>query len=395
MGGVAVDIVIVLVVVGMSAFGYRSGLLKAASSLLGLAVGLVVAVPVVTYVGRQIDDSMWRLSSVVGLLVLIANAGYIAGMLIGSWLRSQVRRPFARGVDRAAGGVLSTLVAVLLVWMLALPLGASPVPGVSQAVKDSVILPRVDALMPDAARTMYEAIDGAIDAQGLPDVVGPLQQTDVADVGTPDGASAAAPAVVDASRSVVKVVGQAPQCNRIIDGSGFAYAPDRVATNAHVVAGTETLTVQADGNEYAATVVYADESLDLAVLDVDGLDVPPLGLNTAGQQPDADVVVVGYPGGGNLTLAPAKVRGEGKVTGPSFRGEHTVTRDVLMMRGSVVPGNSGGPVLDTQGEVVGVVFGAAADQPDVGYALTIDSVDEELAAAASAQQKVVTGACYP
>lgn len=395
MSGVVVDIVILLVVVGMSAFGYRSGLLKASASLLGLILGLFLGIPLVAHVGKQIDDNLWRLTAVVGLLVLIVNAGYIAGMLVGGWLRSHVRRPFARGVDQVAGGLLSTAVAVLMVWMLAMPLGASPVPGVSQAIKDSAILPRVDALMPDAAGAMYDAIDGAIDAQGLPDVVGPLQQTDVADVGTPDGASAAAPAVVDASQSVVKVVGQAPQCNRIIDGSGFAYAPDRVATNAHVVAGTETLTVQVAGEEYDATVVYADESLDLAVLDVDGLAVPPLGLNTAGQQPGADVVVVGYPGGGDLTLAPAKVRGEGAVTGPSFRGEHTVTREVLMLRGSVVPGNSGGPVVDTQGQVVGVVFGAAADQPDVGYALAIDSVDDELAAASTAEQKVVTGACYP
>lgn len=395
MSCIAVDIVIVLIVVGMSAFGYRSGLLKAASSLLGLVLGLFIGIPLVAYVGRQIDDSAWRLATVVGLLVLVANAGYIGGMLVGAWLRSHVRRPFTQGVDRAAGGVLSTAVAVLLVWMLAVPLGASPVPGVAQAIKDSAILPRVDAVMPDAARSMYEAIDGAIDAQGLPDVVGPLQQTDVADVGSPDGASAEAPAVVEASGSVVKVVGHAPQCNRIIDGSGFAYAPDRVATNAHVVAGTETLSVQVAGEQYNATVVYADESLDLAVLAVDGLDVRPLALNTAGQQPGADVVVVGYPGGGNLTLTPAKVRGEADVTGPSFRGEHTVTRDVLMLRGSVVPGNSGGPVVDTEGQVVGVVFGAAADKPDVGYALAIDSVDEELAAATFAQQKVVTGDCYP
>lgn len=395
MTGVLVDVAIALIVVLFAGFGLRSGLLKSGSALVGLALGLVVAVPVSSAVGRTIDSAPWRLAAVVGLLVLLANLGYVGGMLVGERLRGRLRGRGARGLDRAAGGVLSMALAIVLVWMLALPLAASPVPGLAKAMRASALLPRIDAVMPDAARGLYDLIDDAIVAQGLPDVIGRLQETDVAEVGEPDPALSGDPEVVAASGSVVKVVGLASQCDRIIDGSGFFYAPGRVATNAHVVAGTSSTSIEVDGERYPATVVYADENLDLAVLKVVGADLPALPLDGATQPSGTDVVVVGHPGGGPLALASGKVRAQGEVTGPSFRDDETVTRDVLMLRGTVVPGNSGGPVVDLDGEVVGVVFGAAADEPDVGYALSIGAITDELQAASTASDKVVTGACYP
>lgn len=395
MSGVIVDIFVVLVIVSLAAFGYRSGVLKAGSAMVGLLIGLAVAIPTASAVGRQIDSTAWRLGVVVGLLVLISNLGYVAGMRVGEKLKARVRRPLARGLDQAIGGLLSTALAVFLVWLIAVPLANSPAPAISKAVRGSVILPYVDSAMPNAARSLYDAINSVIRQQGLPDVVGPLQETNVADVGQPDGAASADPEVLDASRSVVKVVGQATKCQRVIDGSGWVYAEGRVVTNAHVVAGTSSLSVQVGTSDYAATVVYSDESLDIAVLKVPGLDRPPLPYKEVIEPPGTDVVVVGHPGGGDLTLAPAKVRAEGKVTGPVFRGTELVTREVMTLRGTVVPGNSGGPVIDLDGTVVGVVFGAAADKPDVGYALTIGGISDELNAAMSANDKVVTGECYP
>ncbi|WP_194291374.1 MarP family serine protease [Cumulibacter manganitolerans] len=395
MTGLVVDAVAVAVVVTLAAFGFRSGLLRAGSALAGLVVGLALAVPVVGYVGRRIESPAWRLAAVLAVLVVIANLGYVAALALGSRLRSRVKRRLAQGVDRAAGGALSAVLGVLLVWMLAVPLASSPIPGVSQAVRGSVLLPGIDAVMPRSARALYDAIDRALQAQGLPDVVGPMQQTNVADVAAPDAAASADPEVVAAGGSVVKVVGEAPKCSRIIDGSGFVYAPGRVVTNAHVVAGTSSLQVEASSGTHDATVVYVDEHLDLAVLDVPGLSETPLPLEPVGREPGEDVVVAGHPRGGPLELTAARVRATGPVTGPTFRGDALTTRDVLMLRGRVVPGNSGGPVVDLDGKVVGVVFGAAADQPDVGYALSVAAVSDDLAAAAAAQQPAATGACYP
>lgn len=397
MNGTVADLAIVVIVVGLAAFGYRSGLLKAGSALLGLIAGLAIGVWAATLVGRQIDSAPWRLGAVVGVLVILGNLGYVGGMVVGERLRRRVRRPVSRGIDRAAGGIVSTVVAIVLVWMVALPLASSPVPAISQAVRGSVILPEVDKVMPHAARSLYAAIDSAISAQGLPDVVGPLEQTEVTDVGQPDAAAGNDPEVVSASASVVKVVGEAPSCSRLVDGSGFVYEPERVVTNAHVVAGTDSLHVETPSGKREAHVVYADEHLDIAILRVDGLTLPALPIDTATLAPGADVVVAGYPGGGDLSLVPGKVRAQGKVTGPSFRKDDTVSREVVVLRGEVIPGDSGGPLLDLDGEVVGVIFGAAADQPDVGYALSAGSsaVTDALAIGAASSTTVVTGECYP
>lgn len=392
--GVLVDILIVVLVLSMTAFGYRSGLLKAGSSLAGLVLGLTVAVPLASYLGKQVDSVGLRLGVVVGLMVLLANAGYISGLLVGERLRRRVRRPVTAGVDRAAGGLLSAVLAVVLVWTIALPLAGSPIPEVSKAIRGSMVLPQIDQVMPDRARAVYDAIDAAIAEQGLPDVLGPLQQTDVADVGQPDDGAVQDPQVQAASASVVKVIGDASQCGRQVNGSGFAYADHRVVTNAHVVAGTSSLVVEVGSKAYEATVVYADEGLDVAVLKVDDIAIPALALDAQVPEAGADVVVAGYPGGGPKTLGPAKVRATGKISGPTFRQDATISREVVALRGTVVGGNSGGPLLDLDGEVVGLVFAAAVDEPEVGYALTVDQIDEALAAGVGAVDEVQTGACY-
>lgn len=392
--GAVVDIVIVLVAVSMTAYGYTSGVLQAGSALLGLAIGFALGLPLAARLGEQVDSPGLRLGVVVGVIVLLANAGYVSGVLVGRWLKRQVRRPLAVGLDRAAGGLLSAAVALVLIWALTLPLAASPIPVVSQAIRGSVVLPRIDAVMPDEARSVYDAIEAAIAEQGLPDVVGPLQRTDVADTGEPDPGGITDPEVQAASGSVVKIVGNAPQCSRQVNGSGFAYAAGRVVTNAHVVAGTSSVVVEAGGEAYDATVVYADEGIDVAVLKVDGLALPPLSLDPAPPADGVDAVVAGYPGGGAKTLGPAKVRATGDISGPTFREDATVTREVVAVRGTVIGGNSGGPLLDLDGEVIGLIFAAAVDEPDVAYALSVGQIDDALTAGATAAKPVDTGACY-
>ncbi|MDT5119375.1 MAG: hypothetical protein QOE30_5114, partial [Mycobacterium sp.] len=69
-----------------------------------------------------------------------------------------------------------------------------------------------------------------------------------------------------------------------------------------------------------------------------------------------------------------------------------VTRDVYTIRANVEQGNSGGPLIDLSGHVLGVVFGAAVDDPDTGFVLTAGEVSSQLSRIGDTQQ-VATGNC--
>jgi S1-C subfamily serine protease len=215
----------------------------------------------------------------------------------------------------------------------------------------------------------------------------------VRDVPAPDQALLNSPVVAEVKDSVVKVSGIAPSCSRQIDGSGFVYAPERVMTNAHVLAGVTNPVVHADGEEYDATPVFLDPEVDIAVLDVPGL--PEHALPFAQQPADtgADSIIMGFPGGGPFYVGPARVREHGKISGPDFRNSQTVTRDVYALYGIVRAGNSGGPLFSTDGSVLGVVFASAIDDPNTGYALSALQVADAARAGAKATAEVGTGPC--
>jgi S1-C subfamily serine protease len=192
---------------------------------------------------------------------------------------------------------------------------------------------------------------------------------------------------------VVQIRGVATSCSRQIDGSGFVYAPGRVMTNAHVLAGVSAPVVTAEGEEYEATPVYVDPEVDVAVLAVPGL--PQVALTFAADPVDfgADAIIMGYPGGGGLFVGPARVRDRGAISGPDFRDQQTVQRDVYALYGEVRAGNSGGPLFDSAGQVLGVVFASAITDPTTGYALTAQQVSTAAETGRSATAQVDTGAC--
>ena len=87
------------------------------------------------------------------------------------------------------------------------------------------------------------------------------------------------------------------------------------------------------------------------------------------------------------------MRDELVAPGNDIYGEGTVVREVLSLRADVRPGNSGGPVVNKAGEVVGVVFAASVDRDDTGYAMTSRQVASAVAEGLSADRAVSTGPC--
>ncbi|HEX6872032.1 MAG TPA: MarP family serine protease, partial [Micromonosporaceae bacterium] len=262
------------------------------------------------------------------------------------------------------------------------------------SVRNSIILGAVDRVMPNQARVFYNGLRDTIANGEFPNVFGDLTPTQAREVPAPDPRLANSPVVRTARVSVVKILGAAPSCERRIEGSGFVYAPHHVMTNAHVVAGTRgALTLEVNGGRYSGRVVWYDPARDLAVLYAPRLDAPVLGWAPNEGNTGDDAIVVGYPLNGPYTATSARIRDVRRVKGPDIYEDNTVVREVYTLRSSVRSGNSGGPLLSTTGKVLGVIFAAALDDPETGFALTADEARPVADAARARTTEVSTGGC--
>jgi S1-C subfamily serine protease len=389
-----VDLVLIALALLFALSGFRQGLLVSSTSILGFLGGAVLGAQLSGQVADRIDgSSVTRVFAALVVVLAGALLGQILAGAAGRALRSRVTWEPAKMVDSVAGAVVSAAAVLLVAWMVASPLASSPFPQVSSQVRQSALVQAVDTAVPEGVRNVYNNLRDAIDRRGLPDVLDPLTPTQVREVPAPDGTLQTSPVVEAVQGSVVKISGIAPSCSRQIDGSGFVYAQERVMTNAHVLAGVTEPTVLAEGEEYDATPVYVDARTDVAVLAVPGLPTVPLAFTADPAEFGDDAIIMGYPGGGPLYVGPARVRDRGDISGPDFRNTQTVVRDVYALYGTVRAGNSGGPLFDTDGSVLGVVFASAIDDPDTGYALTAQQVADAARKGDFANDEVSTGAC--
>src|SRR5919107_3452099 len=370
-----VDLVLIVLALVFALSGFRQGLLVSSTSILGFLGGAVIGAQLSGPVADRVDgSSVTRVFAALVVVLAGALLGQILAGAAGRALRGKVTWEPAKMVDAVAGAVVSAVAVLLVAWMVATPLASSPFPGVAGQVRQSSLVQAVDHAVPSQVRSLYDSLRTAIDRQGLPDVLDPLTPTEARDVPAPDKALLNSPVVSSVQGSVVQIRGIAASCSRQIDGSGFVFADQRVMTNAHVLAGVTDPQVTAEGEAYDATPVYVDEETDIAVLAVPGLPQVPLRFTPAPVDTGADAIVMGYPGGGDFYVGPARVRDRGEISGPDFRATRTVQRDVYALYGQVRAGNSGGPLLAPDGTVLGVVFASAIDDPDTGYALTAAQV---------------------
>jgi S1-C subfamily serine protease len=389
-----VDLVLIGLALVFAFSGFRQGVIVSATSFFGFFGGAVLGAQLSEPVADRFDGTATTRVFVALVVVLaVALLGQVVAGAIGRAVRRRVTWQPAEVVDSVAGAVLSAVAVLLVAWMVATPLANAPFPQVSSQVKQSALVQAVDRSVPDAVRVVYDSLREAIDRNGLPDVLDPLTPTQVPDVPAPDQALMDSPVVRSVSGSVVQISGVAASCSRQIDGSGFVYARERVMTNAHVLAGVNDPVVSAEGEEYDAVPVYVDEEADVAVLAVPGLPQVPLTFSQGPAESGDDAIIMGYPGGGGLFVGPARVRQRTDISGPDFRNEQTVVRDVYALRGEVRAGNSGGPLFDPEGQVLGVVFASAIDDPLTGYALTYEEVEDAAVTGAASSSPVATGAC--
>jgi S1-C subfamily serine protease len=387
-----------LVLIGLSlvfAFsGFRQGVVVSATSFFGFFGGAVLGAQLSRPVADRLDGTATtRVFAALVVVLAAALLGQVLAGAIGRAVRTRLTWEPVKVVDSVAGAVLSAIAVLLVAWMVATPLATAPFPQVAGQVRQSALVQAVDRTVPASIRAVYDSLREAIDRNGLPDVLDPLTPTQVPDVPAPDQALLSSPVVNSVAGSVVQITGVAPSCSRQIDGSGFVYAEERVMTNAHVLAGVTDPVVLAEGEEYDAVPVYVDEETDVAVLAVPGLPQVPLTFSPQPADSGDDAIIMGYPGGGGLFVGPARVRQRTDISGPDFRNEGTVVRDVYALYGEVRAGNSGGPLFDPQGQVLGVVFASAIDDPLTGYALTYEEVQDAAVTGQASSSPVPTGPC--
>ena len=394
MPGDLLDVVLVVAALLFAVSGYRQGLVVGLLSFVGFLGGGVLGAKLAPGIADlAVLEDLPR--ALVGLAVvfLAASIGQVLATVVGAALRRRLTWRTVRSLDAAGGAVISVVGLLLVAWLVGRAVASSPYPTLAAQVRQSVVINAVDHVVPNSGRRFFSSFRSLIDQRGFPEVFEDLRRPQLQDVDPPDPALATSPVVRAARPSVLKITGVAESCRKRIEGTGFVYAPGRVLTNAHVVAGVAEPRVEVGDRQLAARVVLFDPGRDLAVLAVDALDRPSLAFAERQAESGDDAIVVGYPQDGPFRPDAARIIGSQDARGPDIYQERTVVREIYSLKGLVRPGNSGGPLLDVDGRVVGVIFAAAADDPSIGYALTVQEVASQAAAGARATERVSTRTC--
>jgi S1-C subfamily serine protease len=395
--GDLLDLILIALAAAFAVAGYRQGFIIGVLSFVGFLGGAAVGAVFSPAIARALVSGPAKQALVAIVVVFIAAMiGQLLASLAGAAVRSRVTwRPVAF-VDAVGGAVVSVISVLLIAWLIGSAVANAPFPAVAGQVSGSVVLRGVDRIMPPTAHLMFSDFRRLLASGPYTQVFGALGAEGALTVPPPDPAVVHAPGVARARPSVVKIVGTAPGCSRTLEGSGFVFAPQRVLTNAHVVAGVRgPVQVTATGRRHPfdGTVVLYDPERDVAVLYVPGLRARALAFASPPPSRGASAIVAGYPLNQRFTAVPARIGSEQSANSPDIYQARTVTRDIYAIRAVVRPGNSGGPLLTPGGAVDGMVFAAAVDLNDTGYALTGTEVASDVRAGRTGTAAVSTQGC--
>jgi len=385
------DWFLLVLVLAYAVSGYWQGFISGAFATLGLLLGGLLGIWLAPQLLGNSAPALWVSLAALFVVLVCASFGQAVLQYAGSRIRDRITWQPVRALDAVGGAALSMVAVLVVSWALGVAVSGASLPWVSKQVRSSEVLSRVDEVMPKEAVSALDSFNDVVGSSFFPRYLEPFAPERIIDVGPPPGRIGRDPEVQRAAASVLKIRGE-NRCNRGVEGTGFLYSPTRLMTNAHVVAGVSDPVIIVGDDEVPATVVYYNEDLDVAVLAVDGLSRPFLRFDRDGRerQPGA---VLGYPQDGPYDVQAARIRTEQRLRSPDIYGNGTVVREVFSIRALVRPGNSGGPLVDADGEVLGVIFAASVSDRDTGYALTAEQVRESAARGVTSEREVSTGDC--
>ncbi|HMK99024.1 MAG TPA: MarP family serine protease [Acidimicrobiales bacterium] len=368
-----VDWAILVLVALAGMHGLRLGAAMQVLSFGGFWLGLLFGALLAPVILHHVTGNLSK--TIVAAVVIFGLAGLVGGMgrVLGSHSSNFLRRLRLGPVDSGFGAVVAVVATLLAAWLVANIVVNSRYTSFDAALRNSTILRAIDSIMPSPPG-VFSRIESFLATEGFPVVFTGLPPSAVGPVAPPSNAAVAA-AVDAAGPSTVQIAGEG--CGVIQEGSGFVVAPDYVLTNAHVVAGIPHPDVIDTHGRHSAYPMLFDPQLDISVLYVPGLPDPPIPvahLDDSLVGRGASGAVMGYPEGGPFAYGAAAVEAVFDATGLDIYGNAQTVRTVYQLSALVQPGNSGGPLVEPDGEVIGVVFARSTSSTDVGYALAMPKV---------------------
>ena len=376
------DLFVILFVLLLAWRGARTGFLAGALSLAGVILGATLGSRLVPALLGSTEDLVF--GSIITLVSVLAFAmlGDVLARSLSRALRERIKSPVSETLDRTGGAILGAALSLTVIWVATFALLGTPLfSTLHPAIQESRVLQELNEEMP--SRLLAQAISRL---DPLPSIRGPE-----ANVAEPDSSITQDPEVLAATSRIVRVTGVA--CGLGVEGSGWVAAPDLIATNAHVVAGERITYIQPEGTGLTlpAQVVVFDEKNDIAVLRVENLRLQPL--PTAEPQDNTLVAILGFPENGPFDVRAARIGDTMRVISSDAYNRGPVERVVTSFRGFVRPGNSGGPAVNENGEIVATVFASRADSGSGGYGIPSDLVEQSVDLAKERQSPVSTQEC--
>lgn len=388
-----IDLAAVVIVALAIYFGWRSGFVIQLLALLGFVGGIALLIFLAPYAADLVADvdPLMRTVLVLGVMAGIVLLSQSIGSSIGAALKRRVGAGILGGIDHGLGAAFGMARGIFMVWLLGGLLGLVSVAGLGAEARQSLVLRALDSRLPSPVVLAAE-LGRLLQVAGLPDALIGAPPPIEAPAGGPTAEEAEQIGGV-ARRSTVRV--EAVACGRFLSGSGFAVTADHFVTNAHVLAGAERVWISFDGSldRHSATVVDFDPALDVALLHVAGMDAVPLTLADSLPARGEPAAALGFTGGGRQRLIPGVISRTLSALGRDIYGGSVAAREVIEMRLDVAPGDSGGPVLLPSGEVGGVTFSEARDNPQIGYALSPVQVAASISDGLDSSDPVSAGSC--
>lgn len=387
--GTIINIVIIVLIIMAIVRGWEIGSIRQFFSTIGFFGGLLLGATLQPYIVNYAHTTFSRT-----VLTLITTLGFafillLIGEFIGITLKNKLNIKHLNTADNIFGSVISLVTVFFSIWLCAAVISSLVIPYLDNAVNQSSIINELNKQLPDAPNIVSD-IGSLIDPNGFPQVFIGNEPSPKTSINLPDLGKFKS-AVANDQDSVVKIQGLG--CGGIVEGSGFIIAPNLIATNAHVVAGIKKPYVENINGSHLSKIIYFNPSLDFAILKTTNLPNKPLNIDYSSQPDGTPGVALGYPGGGPLKTSAAAILSQFNAVGRNIYGSGTTTRTIYELRADVIPGNSGGPLIEQDGRVMGVIFAESTTYKQIGYALTTDQIKQATIDANSNQSIRSSGGC--